>query len=286
MRDTIIHQLSLKADLPPLPDVLIRLDELIKDPNISINAVASLLSTEPALSGKVIQLANSALYGGGRHNVENLRGAIVRLGLAEVRKLVYAVQLSNLFWDQELVDQRKFWRHNLAVALLTQKLAARSTAKILDRETAYVAGLLHDVGIMVFGYLIPEEYHSFLVKAAEVDKPLHVQEKETFGIDHAELGALYIQKWWRMEEAVELAVDQHHFPIHPETETRQVSQLVNVANGICNNQGYENGIPVMPQLFSDTAWEELGFDLSDAKEMLDDVSDSVHEAEELLAPVS
>ncbi len=286
MRDQIIHELSLKADLPPLPDILIRLDQLINDPNVSINAIADLLSTEPALSGKVIQLANSAYYGGGRIDVENLRGAVLRLGLAEIRKMVYAIKLGSMFWDQGIVDQRKFWRHNLGVALLTQKLAARGNAQIADREAAYVAGLMHDVGIMVFGYIIPEVYSAFLAKAAEIDKPLHVQEKETFGIDHSELGALYIQRWWKIEQAVELAVAQHHFPIHRDDEFRLIGQLVNVANAICNNQGYENGIQVFPQMFSDTAWEQIGLNISEAKAIFQDVKDAIAQSEELLAPMA
>ncbi len=282
MRDRLLEQLAQHPELPEFPQLLGRLEELYHDPEADLGAISELISTDPVLVGRVLKLANSALYGSGRKDIVELREAVQRLGLNELRKIAYSIGLSELFQSNSLLDHRAFWRHNLAVALFAQSLHRFiSTSRDL-RERSYLGGLMHDVGLMVFATLIPEEYGRFLVLAREREIPLHDQEAEYFGIDHAELGAEFIRMHWFEDATVISAIRQHHFPFLDGVEERELGQIIHLANAICDNVGIQNGVDVMKAPFEEGAWIRLGLHLEDANKILAAVNQALENTETML----
>ena len=91
MKDLILEKLKASGYLPPLPDVLIPLQKLMGDPDCDVEHVRRLISSEPVLSSRIIGMANSALFGGGRDLADNIEDAIVRLGVGAVLELCYTV---------------------------------------------------------------------------------------------------------------------------------------------------------------------------------------------------
>ena len=85
MRDNILQLLSVKDDLPPLPEILISLEKLVNDPKADLEMIAELVESDPVLSGKLIALANSVSIGGGREKAEDLGSAVVRLGIKMIQ---------------------------------------------------------------------------------------------------------------------------------------------------------------------------------------------------------
>lgn len=282
MKDKLLKLIDENENLPPLPEVVITIDRLLHDPKTDISEIALLIETDSVLSGRVLSIANSAFYGGGRQEVSSLSSAIVRLGVLEVRKLIYSLSMSNLFVS-DIIDQHEFWQHSLAVAIFTQQLS-RFTQSLDENECdqAYLCGLMHDVGVMVFTNIIQDEYSGFLEKAKDSRLPLQVQEFETFGIDHAELGAEFIKRWWPVETNVLAGVRWHHYPFEGEDSQKRISQLVHVANGICSNQGIHNGTDVYTEIFEEGAWQGLDLSLSDADKILQNVKESLNQAKLLL----
>ena len=198
-------------------------------------------------------------------------------------KLVYSLKLSVLFSKNSLLNNSQFWRHSLGVAFFTQSLSTRINASKDEQDMSYLAGLMHDIGIMVFIYLIPLEYNDFLKKAVTTEKPLEVQEFEAFGIDHAELGGKFIDNWWSMDKNIVLGVTNHHFPFRGGLSERKCEQLVHVSNGICNNQGMSNGTNCYTEVFKEGAWDQLGLSLNDVDSIFYDVENSLGQAEELIS---
>lgn len=248
--------------------------------------IAHLIESEPVLSGRVLKLANSAYYGASTKKISSLTIAITRLGHRMIRELVYSLEVTKLFRKDSIIDHQKFWRHSLAVAVFTQAMSRMIKCSAEEQEMAYLAGLMHDIGVMVFAFLLPKEYEDFAKSASDKEISLHKQEKDFFSIDHAELGARFTTKWWNINETVIETIRKHHFPITEDHNQLKLAQLVDIANSICNNQGITNGIDVYTDPFSEGAWIGLGLEIDMVGDILEEVTKSIEKAELLLKNAS
>jgi HD-like signal output (HDOD) protein len=118
----LLNLLETKGDLPPLSDVLLNLENRVNDPSSDIEEIFGLIQTEPILSGRLIKLSNSVLFGGGRDGVHDLNQAIMRLGMKMVLDLAYTLELSKAFKKSKSFDHIQFWKHSLGVAYLGSSL--------------------------------------------------------------------------------------------------------------------------------------------------------------------
>jgi HD-like signal output (HDOD) protein len=283
MRDKIIKLLDEKGDLPPLPDIVLKLQKMIKDPQKSIKDIAMLIEYDPVMAGKIIKLSNSAYYARSQIQIKTLPVAVSKIGLNMLLKLVYSLKISSLFSTNSLLNNSQFWQHSLGVAIFTQSLSIRVKATQNEQDISYLAGLMHDIGIMVFIYLIPSEYNDFLKKATSIKKPLEVQEYETFGIDHAELGGKFIEKWWNMDKEIVSGVANHNSHFREAMIKHKSEQIIHVANSICNDKGMPNGTNCFTETFEEDSWNKLGLSLDDVDSILKDVDYSLEQAEELVS---
>ncbi len=282
MRERILALLDKGVELPAFPEVLLRLQKTMRDPDTSVAEIATIIELDPVLAGRVLRISNSVHYNRSSRQITSLPLAITRMGMRVLFRLVYSLRLVDMFSDCRKIDSRSFWRHSLAVALFTQFLGKRVLSDPGEEDVAYLSGLMHDVGIAVFAYLIPEEYGSFLDSAKEREQPLEVLEREEFGIDHPELGFQFIRTRWNVDEQVAFGVRFHHEPFYGSEDERRCEQLVNIANGICNNQGITNGIICYTELFNDSAWDNLRLSIADAEQMMTETREALAQAEEIM----
>jgi|TARA_B100000809_G_scaffold230081_1_gene244150 HD-like signal output (HDOD) protein len=150
VKEKLLELLETKGDLPPLSDILINLEGRINDPESDIEEISGLIQTEPVLSGRLIKLSKSVLFGGGRDEVSDLNSAIMRLGLKMVLDLAYTLELPKVFKKPKSFNHVEFWKHSLGVAYLSRTLVLHVGGSKEDVEASYLAGLMHDVGILVF----------------------------------------------------------------------------------------------------------------------------------------
>ena len=282
-KDDILEILSAKGDLPPLPEILLKLQHLINDPDSDLEAIAELIETEPVLSGRLIKLANSVLFGGGRETAEDLSSAVLRLGVKMILDLAYTLQLSNMFNRFKTFDQYRFWKHSLAVACLTQALGKKIGLPEQEQEESYVCGLMHDLGIVVFEYLIPDEYCEF-VKSMEPGGPsLETLELERFGIAHPELGGRFIHKYWPISPIVIKAVKTHHDPLSFDGAKPTVSQLVCIANQMVVIQGITHGVGNSDEVeLDENVIEHLGIMPDELEDILEETFAGLDSAESVM----
>jgi HD-like signal output (HDOD) protein len=236
VRDKILELVRSSSNLPPLPEILLGLQKLIDDPNCEVEDVYRLLKADAVLSGRLITLANSALFGSGREETRNLEDAVVRLGMKQVMDLVYALELPKTFKKSKAFDQIEFWKHSMAVGFITRSLARKVLSDIDDLESSFLAGLMHDVGILVLDNIIPEEYFKFLTlkDLSSSDKPLEDLEEEEFKISHPEVGAEFMKKWWSLPPKVASSALTHHDNGPVKGEPLTLNQVVSTANRIAN----------------------------------------------------
>jgi HD-like signal output (HDOD) protein len=180
---------DLKADeaiLPSLPDLALRIRQAIDDDMSDAREVARLVETDPAMTTKLMKVANSAFYGGSK-NIESLPKAVVRLGMKTTKQLVISFALRDVFRNQDPAIQKRMlvlWKHSAQIAALSFVLA-REIAHI-DPEEALLVGLVHDVGtIAILNYI--EKYPALAEYPAALE--------ETIEHMRGELGAMILREW-------------------------------------------------------------------------------------------
>ena len=289
-----VLRLLLREDvgLPALPEVLTRLDGLLRDPDVDLRIVAELAGTAAVLAGQIVRMANSAYYARGGSAVTGLAPAIHRLGLRALRGLVYALALPRAFKGGSF-PARRLWRHSLAVAALASEIAGFLELPQALREEAWLSGLVHDIGALALSTLAPQEYSDLLQEASAntgdwTEVEFTELERGRFGIDHAEVGGIFLRERWRLSDPMPQVAAHHHdlafSPDLPEGTERSTIHLVHVANGICSQFGVDwNPCESGGNAFRASAWEALGLDLGKVEELVARAQASLEFAETLLS---
>ena len=242
MRSKILQLVDKKGDLPPLPEIMLRLEAKVDDPEVDIEEIALIIESEPVLAGRLLKLSNSVFFSGGRDQVEDLAGAILRLGLKMVLDLTFTLELPTLFNKVRIPNQRQFWQHSLAVAVFARIICIRFDNVKCEPDLCYISGLMHDIGVMVFSYLIPDKYSDFIRDNWSEGSPLDALEDKEFQINHAQLGAIFIKKWWNLKPEVADAVLGHHADLSKVKNISPVCQVVYIANYVANNYGFAHKV--------------------------------------------
>ncbi len=280
MRDRILTLLDNHPNLPAFPDILVRLDEELKSKSTSNSRLAAIIETEPALAGRILTIARSAQYGS--KSIGTMSDAITRLGINEINKLSYCLIMSRLFHEDMPIDMKEFWQHSMTVAHFTRQLCRHTSVSVHCKETAYYGGLMHDLGILIFAYLIPSEYKKMIDSLPDQNENFLSIESKRFGINHTELGAEFMKKWWDLDEGVVHAAQYHHKPFEAPKESREVAALVHIADHICSLRGVSNPLSEVSVPFNESAWHSLGLSLELAEQIFEDVTVSFDSANEML----
>ncbi|MFH2050399.1 MAG: HDOD domain-containing protein [bacterium] len=227
-------------NLPTPPIVFHQIQKVINDPDCSAAKVAAILAEDPAMSVKVLKLTNSAFYGLSRE-VNSVKQAVVIVGIEAIKNLVLSASVLDMFKgssiDQEA--QEKFWRHSLATGyccrILSKKLQARG---IIDQDTAFSAGLLHDLGKLVFSCFLDKEYTK-LKDARKNDRISQDFELENqiLGYNHAQIGG-FLSVLWKLPQKLGEAISYHHNP-HELKDENPLVNLVHISNYIAKKTFYE-----------------------------------------------
>ena len=226
-------------NLPAMPAVLRSLSEFLsQDPDkVNLDKVVDLISYDKSLAGQCLRMANSALFQR-KKQVDSLHEAVVALGLRNVRDLVYSISVPKLFAGaKQGMEPVTFWRHALGTALISQHFAYR--LGIRPQEKFYLAGLLHDMGILVNALLFPVEYAEILKTAHITETPLCEVEQNILGFTHCESGRI-LAGVWNLPPDVGDAMEFHHQP-PGNGEHAEVIAVVYLADLLCRLRGLGYG---------------------------------------------
>jgi HD-like signal output (HDOD) protein len=280
----LLQRLEGLRQIPTVPAVLAPLLRYLQQPveQLDVQKVTDMISQDKALTAQCLQMANSPLFSRGQP-VQSLRGAVVNLGFHHVGDIAMSCGVLNMLpSDMANFDPVVFWEHSLGCALVCRHLAR--TINFPDPGKAYLAGLLHDLGIIVNLWVLPREFRAAWELGKAEGIPLHEAEQRTLGFAHFESGRLLAEHWELTPDLVEV-VSHHHFPERAKENAGLVA-LVQLADLLCRmsglNYGYaeqrqvslmdESGFPLLEKYSSkirDFDWARLTFEL-------DSYMDDVH----------
>ncbi|MDR0498753.1 MAG: HDOD domain-containing protein [Holophagales bacterium] len=194
--------------LPSLPASVLSLTEIAEDERSTMDDVYNVLGKDPVLSASILRLANSPLYNVG-NLVSDLRNAIQRLGMDAILNLARSVSIIRNYRSGELLDIAHLWRHSTAVGLVA-KAICKSLKNESFVETAFLAGLLHDIGKIVLDRCFVDEYSPVLKAVKEGEDELEM-EKKFMDITHMEIGA-HVAYDWKFPDNILEVIREHHIP--------------------------------------------------------------------------
>ncbi len=217
--------------LPSMPQVLLRFLQLSSDDNTSMAELATLVGQDPALSARVLTVANSPALRRGKET-KNLLQCLVNLGTRLARSLAACLVVQKVFSptvENQHYDLTGFWGHSLRVAEVARAIAAE--VNYPDLEEAYLSGLLHDIGQLLLLGGVGDRYGSILVLSRD-EADLRDIEEQRLGTDHAAVGAWLLDQW-NLSSFMADSVLFHHTPAEKIAAADELSRIVWSAHMIC-----------------------------------------------------
>lgn len=244
------HVLTRVETLPILPTSAMRVMNLTKNPDTDITTLSELIAQDPALAASILRQANSAFYGYARR-IASLQEAVVLLGFQTIHSLTLSAAVAPLLKTELTgysLDQEGLWKHSLLVGQIARRLCRRLHLNI--GETAFTAGLLHDIGKLILTVYV-QEVGDYLLKKIEQQELSFVElEQKVIGFDHATVGGFVVRHWSLPEPLVD-AITYHHRPQEAQAEP-VLTAVTHVANSLANTLGVGGGIdsflnPIRPE---------------------------------------
>ena len=244
--------LSRVTELATLPEITFRIIKIVEDPNSTARDLHKIITNDPSLCARILKIVNSAFYGL-PGQIGNVDRAIVLLGLNAVKNIAIAASLTKLFKGGQIggpYTARDIWVHSMATGAGC-RLIAKEVAKNLAEE-AFVAGLLHDLGLVVELQCCANQLSEVINQAINNGKTFREAELEVIGVDHQSLGRELAQRW-KFPRPFVYVTGYHHDPSELHADNRLLVNIVYLANNLCSQM-------------------QLGFDLdTDGDEVQDEV---------------
>lgn len=236
----LLNRMEGLQHIPTIPAVLAPLLRYLERPveQIDVQKVTDLIAQDKSLAAQCLQMANSPLFGRWQR-IDSLRSAVVGLGFHCLSDIAMSCGVLNMMprTSSGGIDPVVFWEHSLGCALVCRHFA--HLISYPDPDKAYLAGLLHDVGIIVNISVIPKEFREAYAFARTQGIPLHEAEQSILGFTHCDSGRLLADKW---ELAPDLrdVVSLHHC-LHESHDHAGLVALVELSDLLCRMSGLNYG---------------------------------------------
>jgi HD-like signal output (HDOD) protein len=264
-----------------LPALHSHVRDVVDDPNSSMEELANILKLDPAISARLLRIANSPSYGRAKQ-VDTISHAVNLIGVEAVRDLVAANTISQTFSGMlpQFMDAARFWRKSLFCALVAEKMA--TSCGVDDSERCFVEGLLRDIGHFVLYQTVPQRAQSALIEAGYLEASLAEVEQSNIGCDFAEVGAELLRSWempLHIEQAIRCQLspkDAGEFALH--------ASIVHLAGVVADHEELEPSRRPSVLPFSPHAITATGFVLTNLPALLTDVHAQLRDTLAIVCP--
>jgi putative nucleotidyltransferase with HDIG domain len=193
-------------EIPPFPAIAIKALQVISKDYARMSELSDLICSDAAISAELLRTVNSPFFGL-RAEVKSVLQATLLLGLERIKGLVVTIGMRAYLGESLKVPAlRACWRHSLACAMIAEELTKKS---LEEKDVAYTAGIIHDIGRFGLAVAYPERYASFLERTIDGPSAVLERERELFGINHCEAGRSLVQRW-NLPKEFERVTSEHH----------------------------------------------------------------------------
>jgi len=277
IREEIISRIN---EIPSIPATLTKVQQLVTQPDVDFKELAEYIKYDQGLTVNLLKMANSAYFGFSRE-ISSVNQAIVRLGLNRIFELTMTTAVAPII-SKEIsgydLCKGDLWKHSIGVAIGAEKIA--EFLDIRAPKFTFTAGLLIDIGKIAIGTFLEQDPKPVLKLAYEKALPFNIAEKEIFGINHAEAGAILLDQWNLPEELVEV-VRWHHQPNKLNGE-KTVVDLVHIADILIMETGIGGGNDGLNYKSCPESLERLHFDQVNEEVLLMNIVSDVQEVSQKL----
>ncbi len=242
-----------EVQLPESPEIVTAYNKVLADPLSSANDIAAVVHRSPSLAALLLKIANSPLYGF-MSRIDTISRAVTLLGTREIGELVTGISIMRFFRDipAELIDMGTFLKHSLACGILSRILAARKNLQ--NTERLFVAGLLHDIGRLIWYRYFSEQAKLSLYMAKSTGLPLYEIEDECLGINHGQMAGYLLTKW-QLPPALANIIIYHHRPSRSPNSVE--AGIVHMADIAINALGLGHSGEHIIARFEHQVWDRL-----------------------------
>jgi putative nucleotidyltransferase with HDIG domain len=220
--------------LPQFPENVLSIQRLIGIPNVDITNVARKISMDPAITADLLKIVNSGQYMLVKR-VNSIGEAVRLVGIQGITKLLYSYGTQKIL-GEESPEKRALWAHSYKTAFYAFNLIKNFHRDPNLLDDAYVGGMLHDMGKIIFANVHPDLMSRIREFCDQKAFPSATFENMAAGMNHADIGALIAEKW-NFPDALISAIRYHHDPAAAPAAYRPLVETVYLANMFCE---YEN----------------------------------------------
>ena len=252
--------------LVSLPEIFIKVNSMVDDPTCSASDIGKFISQDPALTARLLKIANSPLYGF-PSRIDTVSRSITVIGTRGLRDLILASSTIDAFskMKSNFIDMDKFWSHSLYTGVLARLIATKCNA--LHTEPFFVAGLLHDIGKLIIQHKLPEMAREVHIREDDSDLARYELEDEVIGFNHARVGGELLRSW-KLPVNIQDAVEFHHAPSMAK-ESPLGAAIIHLADSISKSEGHAVS-SVKNNRIDPMAWAITGLDEAAIEDMLDE----------------
>jgi HD-like signal output (HDOD) protein len=239
-----------------LPEVTVKIVSTVEDPKSTASALHKIVAHDPALVTRILKVVNSSFYGL-PGQIGSIERAIVLLGLNAVKNIAVAASLGQLFRGVKLCEgytAKDLWTHSIAVGVAARELAREMKIQIADE--AFLAGMIHDIGLLVALQVWPEKLRQTCETVQQTGGDFCQIERDIAGVDHQQLGAVLTEAW-KFPRSCQLVAGYHHRPRELAVDTRLLVTLVTVADTICAQQKHGFNLTALNQRLEEVGLDEV-----------------------------
>jgi putative nucleotidyltransferase with HDIG domain len=268
-RTEIIRVIKDTRSLPTIPGIINKFSSLAEDRRVSVDEMASVVTSDQVLSAKVLKLVNSPFYGfSGR--ISTVSKALILLGVNVVKSLAISSSIFEIM-EKNVVG---LWEHSLGAAVAANIIAKR--LNLPECEEISTAALLHDIGKVIIKIRLEKDYADIMALIKEKEISMIDAEKELLDIDHAEIGQFLGKSWLLPEKLIEPIACHHN--MEKSIAQRAKTAVVHISDVLVKASGFGcSGDDFVPRI-QPLAWEKLGLDKAMLKEIVKEFEDHLVEA--------
>jgi len=277
----ITQAINSISHIATLPEITLKIIELVDNPRSTAQDLNKLISNDPALVSRILKVVNSAFYGL-PGQIGSINRAIVLLGLNAVKNIVIAASLTKLFRGGRVsphFSAKDLWTHSIAVGVMSKLIVTRLQNALPDE--AFLAGLIHDLGILVELQAFREPLVEIAERAAKEQIRYVDLEMQVLGVDHQALGAALTLKW-KFPRSFQYVTGNHHQPLSLAPECRWLTMVVYLADHVCCREGMGYSLTCKAEEIDPGIVAELGLTMDILNELGKTLPEALKETEALL----